>query len=176
MSQADDARAANVLGALGLALADRLEEAVAAPFGRSGAEALVTLHERDAGIAIDGLARIVGLTHSGTVRLVDRLAGDGVVERRRGRDQRTAALFLTPQGRRAARRLLRERELAMRRALALLTAGEQDALVEIGAKLLAGLADVPEAARRLCRLCAVGACGRERGACPVEASRDDPGV
>jgi hypothetical protein len=48
-----------VLGALGLALADRLGEAAAR--GSAG-EALVTLHGRRAGSSIDALARIVGLT------------------------------------------------------------------------------------------------------------------
>ena len=89
-------RDANLLGALGLALADRLAEAGPPELSGSAAEALVTLNGRRAGSSIDALAGIVGLSHSGTVRLADRLAAAGLVERRRGADQRSTALYLTP--------------------------------------------------------------------------------
>jgi MarR family transcriptional repressor of emrRAB len=102
--------AANLVGALGVALADRLAAAAELAGGASAADALVALHEGRAGASIDALAPIVGLSHSGTVRLVDRLARDGLVERRRGADQRSAALFLTPAGRRRARRVLTRRD------------------------------------------------------------------
>ena len=91
-------RDANLLGALGLLLADRLAEAVAPAGGASAAEALVTLHARGGGRSIDALARVVGLSHSGTVRLADRLVSAGLAERRRGADQRSTALRLTPAG------------------------------------------------------------------------------
>ena len=68
---------ANVLGAFGLALADRLAAAAEPAGGVSAAEALVALAGTAAGGSIDALARIVGLSHSGTVRLVDRLERDG---------------------------------------------------------------------------------------------------
>ena len=89
MSHAYNPRDANLLGALGLAVADRLA-------GDSTAEALVALNGRRAGSTIEALSRVTGLTHSGTVRLIDRLAGGGLVERRRGADQRSVAVYLTP--------------------------------------------------------------------------------
>ena len=67
MSHAYDPRDANLLGALGLAVADRLA-------GSSTAEALVELHGRRAGSTIEALSGVTGLTHSGAVRLIDRLA------------------------------------------------------------------------------------------------------
>jgi DNA-binding MarR family transcriptional regulator len=171
MSHADIARDANLVGALGLAIADRIAEAAAEPAGGgSAAQALVTLYGGGAGGSIDVLARVVGLTHSGAVRLVDRLARTGLVERRMGADQRSAALYLTPAGRRAARRVLARREAAIQAVLAPLTRADRDALTRIAERLLAELGAAPDAERRLCRLCDPDACGRPRGRCPVAAA------
>jgi DNA-binding MarR family transcriptional regulator len=161
-------RDANLLGALCLALADRLAEAGASG---SAAEALVTLHERRAGSSIDALARIVGLSHSGTVRLADRLAAGGLIERRRGADQRSAALYLTPSGHRAARRVLARRAASVHSVLVLLTDDQQRALADVAAAILGRLGAEPDAERRLCRLCDLEACGRSRGRCPVAPRR-----
>jgi MarR family transcriptional repressor of emrRAB len=164
MSHAYDSRAANLLGALGLAVADRLS-------GGSAAEALVELHGRRAGSTIDALAGVTGLSHSGTVRLVDRLVQSGLVERRRGADQRSVALYLTPPGRREARSVLARREASMHSMLALLTDDQRSALVAVVEPLLRELGAAPEAERRLCRLCDLESCGRTRGDCPVAGSR-----
>ena len=164
-------RDANLLGALGLALADRLS-AAAKPIGSSSAAAaLVALSARAARPSIDALARIVGLSHSGTVRLVDRLERDGLVERRRGADQRSAALALTPAGRRAARRVLTRREAEMHSLLALLTDDQRAALTVVAQSILAELGADADAERRVCRLCDLDACGRSRGLCPAVATR-----
>jgi MarR family transcriptional regulator, negative regulator of the multidrug operon emrRAB len=162
---------ANVLGAFGLVLADRLAAAAERVGGASAAGALVTLYGTRAAARIDGVAAITGLSHSGAVRLVDRLAADGLVERRRGADHRSAALHLTPAGRRTARRLLAERERAMHSVLSLLTPDQQGLLARIAADLLGQLSSSPEAEGRLCRLCDLEACGRSRGRCPVAPPR-----
>src|SRR6185436_6473081 len=120
-------RDANLLGALGIVLGDLLDDAAELAGGASAATALVALHGSSAGDTIDALAGRVGLSHSGTVRLVDRLAGDGLVERRRGADQRSAALVLTPRGRRAARSVLSRREANLHARLGLLTDDQQTA-------------------------------------------------
>jgi MarR family transcriptional regulator, negative regulator of the multidrug operon emrRAB len=161
-------RYANLLGAFGLALADRLAKAAASG---SAAEALVTLHGRAAGSSIDALAGIVGLSHSGSVRLADRLAAAGLVERRRGADQRSTALYLTPAGHRAARRVLSGREASMQSLLTLLTDDQRRDLAELAAVILGRLGAEPSAERRLCRLCDLEACGRSRGECPVAPRR-----
>ena len=165
------AHAANVLGALGLALADRLSEAAERADGSSAAAALVTLYGTRAGIRIDGLSRVVGLSHSGAVRLVDRLETDGLVERRRGADQRSAHLYLTASGRRSARRVLAERDAAMHSVLALLTDDQQVVLSDLADRLLRELAVEPAAEARLCRICDLEACGRSSGHCPVARPR-----
>jgi MarR family transcriptional regulator, negative regulator of the multidrug operon emrRAB len=164
MTHAHDA---NVLGALGLALADRLAEAAERAGGASAATALVALYGTRAGARIDGLARVSRLTHSGAVRLVDRLEADGLVERRRGADQRSAALYLTPAGRRSARRVLADRRSAMQSVLTLLTDDQQTEMTDIAGRLLAQLGSEEQ----LCRLCDLEACGRSRGRCPVAPAR-----
>jgi DNA-binding MarR family transcriptional regulator len=165
------AHTVNVLGTLGLALADRLDEAAERAGGRSAAAALATLHGTRAGIRIEGLARVAGLSHSGAVRLVDRLEADGLVERRRGADQRSTALYLTPAGRRSARRVLAERDTAMHSLLSLLTDDQQAELTDLMDRLLHELAAEPSAEARLCRLCDLESCGRSSGRCPVARPR-----
>jgi MarR family transcriptional repressor of emrRAB len=168
MSHAYDA---NVLGALGLALADRLAEASERVGGPSAAAALVALYGTRAGATIDGVASVAGLSHSGAVRLVDRLAGSGLVERRRGLDQRSVALYLTPAGRRAARAVLAARQKLMHSVLSLLTDDQQTRLVELATDVLGELGTPAEAETRLCRLCDLESCGRSRGRCPVAPPR-----
>jgi MarR family transcriptional repressor of emrRAB len=165
-------RTANLVGALGLVLADRLSEAADPAGSTSAAEALITLHARGGGRSIDALARIVGLSHSGAVRLADRLVAAGLAERRRGTDQRSIILRLTPAGHRAARRVLAQRQAAMHSILALLTFDQQEQLANVAATILGRLAEAPELERRLCRLCDQDACGRARGSCPVRMRKN----
>ena len=94
-------RDANLLGACALAVAGRLPASAADT-------ALVALDGWLAGSTVDRLARVLALTHSGAVRLTDRLAGDGLVERRTGADARSRALYVTPAGA-AARKAERSR-------------------------------------------------------------------
>ena len=161
-----------MVGAVAVAIADRVQEAAARAggHGASGPAALAALNGPAAGASIDVLRRIVGLTHSGAVRLVDRLAADGLVERRLGADQRSVALLLTPEGRRAARRVLAQREAAVEAALAGLPAGDRAALVRAAEQVLPHLLDRRDDEFRICRLCDTDACGRPRGRCPVQAA------
>lgn len=170
-------RDANRVGALVVALADRVGAATAQAAGQgpSAAAALAALHGAAGGASIDGLARIVGLTHSGAVRLVDRLAGAGLVERRMGVDQRSLALRLTPAGRRAARRVLAQRAAVLEGALAALPAGERAAFGRIADRLLTEIVAGGDPEQRVCRLCDGDACGRPQGDCPVQrAARREP--
>ena len=115
----------NAFGALAVEVADRVQKA-GNPHGASVPAALAALHGLAAGQSIDSLARVVGLSHSGAVRLVDRLSETGFAERRMGADGRAVALQLTPEGRRAARRVLAQREAAIeRRCLRARLPGEQ---------------------------------------------------
>jgi DNA-binding MarR family transcriptional regulator len=162
-------RAANLLGALALALTDRTTEAVAAATGHAetGAAALSALHHFLDGPSIDRLRQVLGLTSSGTVRLVDKLEQAGYVRRGAGTDGRTTVVRLTPAGRRMARKVSVARGQVLGGALGALDADDRDRLAELIGRVLAGMVRPPGATRWMCRLCDLAACGRSEGRCPV---------
>lgn len=164
-------REANLLGALALAVTDRMALAVTRATGLSGSApaALVTLESPAGGATLDALCRALSLSHSGAVRLVDRLVAGGLVERRRGRDQRSRELALTPAGRRAVRRIRAARESACDALLASLTADQRTELTGGQALVLGALDDQARGTPWLCRLCDRQTCRRGRGGCPVES-------
>ena len=160
---------ANLLGAVALALADRTAEAVSGAGGSatSDAVALSALHHFLDQTSIDVLAQVLGLTHSGAVRLVDRLAAAGLVTRGPGADNRTTAVLLTLRGRARARTVSKARAQVLNDALAGLPAEERHTLDRLIGVVLAGLIREPGATRWICRLCDTDACGRSAGRCPV---------
>ena|SRR5215218_4643803 len=170
----EEARQANLLGALSLAVAERLEAATQKAAGQGGSSpaALAALSQFLDGSSIDTLRRPLGLTHSATVRLTDRLAEAGLVRREPGPDARSVSIRLTPAGRRAATRVLAEREAALRALLEPLDEGDRAALGSVSEKLLFGLTADRSAARHICRMCDGYACGHEQGRCPVTRAAD----
>jgi DNA-binding MarR family transcriptional regulator len=164
-----DPQAANLVGALALALSDRLEVAVtdAARLAESDAIALSALHHFLDSPRIDVLAQALGLTSPGTVRLVDRLERAGLVRREPGGDGRVTSVVLTAAGRRRARAVTRARTALLDQALTGLSAAERQQFAGLVGKILAGLVRPPGATRWTCRLCDGVACGRPAGRCPV---------
>jgi DNA-binding MarR family transcriptional regulator len=162
-------RTGNLLGALALVIADRTADAVdeAAGSSESAAAALSALLHFLDGPSVDLLRQVLGLTSSGTVRLVDRLEQAGHVRRGPGRDGRTTSVGLTAAGRRAAARISAARAGVLDDALSVLSAAERQELEALMAKVLAGLIRGPGAMRWLCRMCDTAACGRAEGRCPV---------
>jgi DNA-binding MarR family transcriptional regulator len=162
-------RPANLLGALSLVIADRMTDAMAAEGGRpeSGAAALCALLHFLDRPSVDRLRQVLGLTSSGTVRLVDKLAESGYVRREPGADGRSVSIVLTDQGRRAAQRVASSRASVLEGALAVLTPGERQAFDRLAGKVLAGLIRGPGATRWMCRLCDTGVCRGAAGGCPV---------
>ena len=174
MPNGEHARQANLLGALALAIAERVEAATqeAAGQGGSAPAALAALSEFLDGASIDTLRRPLRLTHSAAVRLTDRLADAGLVRREPGADARSVSIRLTPEGRRAAARVMAEREEALRAVLEPLDGGDRIALASVSEKLLAGLTTGRSAARHICRMCDGDACGHPQGRCPVTRAAD----
>ncbi|MGH9186570.1 MAG: MarR family winged helix-turn-helix transcriptional regulator [Acidimicrobiales bacterium] len=159
----------NLLGALSLALFDRMQDAVGGAAGQAdnGAVALSALSHFLRGPSIDTLGKVLGLTSSGTVRLVDRLAEAGLVRRDVGADGRVTTVVLTAKGRRAAARVTAARQGVLGDALQVLGEKERQQLGSLVGRVLAGLARPPGAVRWTCRLCDTRACGREEGRCPL---------
>jgi DNA-binding MarR family transcriptional regulator len=159
----------NLLGALALAVSDRTAEAAGGAAGQSpsAAAALSALYHFLDDPPVDRLRQVLGLTASGTVRLIDRLQESGFVTRGPGRDGRSVSVRLTPAGRRAAKRVSAARGAVLADALAALDPSERDALDRLLSRVLVGLIRGPGATRWMCRLCDTAACGRDAGLCPV---------
>lgn len=160
---------ANLLGALGAVVADRTTEAIARAAGQSAtaATALSALRHFLDRPSIDLLRQVLGLTSSGTVRLVDRLVEAGYVTRGPGADGRTTTVLLTEAGRQAADRVSAARAAVLSDALARLSPADRQVLGRILGELLTGFIRGPGATKWLCRLCDTDACGRAEGRCPV---------
>ena len=152
-------RLANLLGATALVAADRMRVAT-----RSAA--LVHLQAWPGG-SIEALRHVVGISQPAAVRVVDRLAADGLIERRPGNDARTLSLHLTPAGDAAADAVLAERGEALQSLLAPLDEDERAQLVPLLERLVAGLADDRPGALTTCRMCDRAACKRGPG-CPLD--------
>jgi DNA-binding MarR family transcriptional regulator len=163
-------RTANLLGVLSLTVADRTADAVSDASGqsRTAATALSALYHFLDGPSVDLLGRVLGLTPSGTVRLVDRLEQAGYAARRsRDGDARSVSVWLTASGRGAAQRVSGARATMLEDALAELPPEERQTLDRIVSRLLVGMIRGPGAIRWMCRLCDTTACGRDQGSCPV---------
>src|SRR4051795_5960120 len=97
-------RTANLLGALALAVCDRIRDVTeqqADGLARPEPAALVSLAHYP-GQPVGAVGRTLGLTHSGAVRLADRLEAAGLVRRTSAGPGRTLALHLTAGGQLAA--------------------------------------------------------------------------
>jgi DNA-binding MarR family transcriptional regulator len=162
-------RLAQLLGVLSLAATDRFRSAVEASVGRAGAHAGALVHlDAYPGESIRGLAAVLGVSHPAAVKIVDRLAADGLLERRAGADHRTVALHLTAKGRRTAASVLARRAGELTDLLAALEPAEREALEPLLEKLVAGLAHDRPGAVAVCRLCDRAVCCGDARGCPMQ--------
>jgi DNA-binding MarR family transcriptional regulator len=160
------ARTANLLGAVALALADALEGACRDVVEHGGeTAAALSCIGLEPGLSNQRLSQILSLSHPGTVRLVDKLVQESLVERRPARDDaRAVALHLSAAGEERWERLLLQRRRALAAAIEQLTAREQDHLGALLEKILVTLPRTELHACAICRLCEAPACKD----CPVE--------
>jgi DNA-binding MarR family transcriptional regulator len=162
-----DDRALNLLGALADALHDEMTLAAEqlGNLGASAPAALATLYACP-GESLEWLSKVLGITNSGVVRLVDKLVDAGLAVRRPGADGRTKSLHLTARGARLATRITARRRDALARAVAGLGREQQAALAESVESMLIGLSTDRITVDRICRLCDYVACPQDR--CPAE--------
>lgn len=181
MGSSAGARLANLLGAAATGLTDAVDDAAAAdpPLDARAAAALVALLDFAPSGPVRMLSQVVGLTHSGAVRLVNRLAAAGYVARGAGTDSRSVTVTLTAQGRSAAHRIREHREQVISAALAGLTGPQRSQLTAACEVIIANLtsqrlaqraAGTPPPSGALCRMCDFTACGRAAGRCPAAAT------
>jgi DNA-binding MarR family transcriptional regulator len=162
-------RHANLLGALALVITDQTEQAVAAAAGQSAsaAAALSALHHFLDRPTLDQLRKVLGLTPSGAVRLVDRLADAGLVTRGAGGDGRSRSVVLTDAGKRAAEQITTARATLLSSALGGLSPEERQTLHSLMGRVMATIVGSKDGGAWICRLCDLDACGRADGRCPA---------
>ena len=164
-------RTANLLGAVALLAADRMRDATGAELSTSAA--LVTLQTMADGGSIDELRRVLGLSHSGGVRVVQSLRRGGLVTQERDpADGRAVRLRLTDAGHQAARRIRQARLETLDALLGDLGPDGRGELDGLLADILGGATGGRAAARQICRLCDPDVCGHP-DTCPVTLAADD---
>ena len=159
-------RTANLLGALACEISDRLERLIKLhPNQTDSAAAALNVVAFYEGCSISQLSNVLRLSHPATVRLIDKLAADQVVERRETDDKRAVALFLTKKGRVRANQILVTRCDALRNIVGTLSAREQEQLGGLLEKLLRPLVRTAQESDYICRLCDSVSCPPD--ICPV---------
>ena len=160
-------RLINLFGALVLGAGDRLQAAAQDGIelgGEAGAAVIVIGHA--AGLSIDQLARVLRLSHPGTVRLVDRLVTAGLAERGVGkRDRRMAVLTLTERGQSERAALLDRRHQALASVLQAVAPEDQSVLERVAETILETLPADAITALTICRFCNEQRCAD----CPMAA-------
>lgn len=158
----------NVLGALALLITDQLDAATSpARGGGSATAALSALDQFLDKTSVTRLRDVLGLTHSGTVRLLERLDGAGLIIRGAGPDGRTRSVRLTSRGRRSARSAAKQRAAYLDAVLDGLTPTEVQTLHGLLTQLMTQAVNLKEGGAWICRRCDLRACGRSDGNCPA---------
>lgn len=170
----DGSRDRNIFGAFALMISDDIVRASSsrAPEAGPAASALALLAHKP-GLSIRMLAIGVGLSHAGTVRLVDRLATEGMIERREhSSDGRTRALYLTPAGKIASDEVLASRDEVIAEGLSILEPQDLKILCDIAERVLRNRLESLEQSYRICRLCCYEGCTN----CPIDAELRERGI
>jgi len=169
----------NLLASLSLNLAEESQAALEGASGLtgSGPAALLALEEFLGDAHVGRLADVLGLTHSGAVRLVTQLEADGLAERRPGADRRRVEVRLTAAGRRRAAAARAARETVLRQATGDLSRAEGEQLEMLLDKVVRARVESRIERRRAgesgawwCRTCDFADCGRPEGRCPAQTA------
>jgi DNA-binding MarR family transcriptional regulator len=156
----------NLLGTLAMVLNDEVRSATNAVIGMSGETvSAIVLLGANPGLSVGQVAHALALTPSGAVRLADRLAGDGLIERQHGTDQRTVTLSLTAKGMESRLLALSERERIISKATDGIAEEDMFLLGILLDKMLTNLMTQADQNFRYCRMCDEDACEPD---CPVE--------
>lgn len=166
-------RTANILGALSLAISDKLltELKEHSRQNDTSAAALNVIGCTE-GISNGQLGKALGITHSATVRLLDKLVESQLVEVRAGTDRRAVAIFLTSNGRERVVEMLKGRCEILGGIVDLLNVEQRQQLNSIAETLLAQFTEGPVHSMQVCRLCDAVSCPTDR--CPVHLKAFPP--
>ncbi len=178
-AHASSPRLDNLLVSLSLNLAEETVAVLEDQSGMTGtaALALLALEEFLGDAHVGRLADVLGLTHSGAVRVVTQLEGAGLAVRRPGKDRRRVEVRLTRRGRRRAAASRAARDAVISQTTSGLSAEELATLEHLLDQLVATRVAARMERRRAgevgawwCRACDFAACGRPEGRCPAQAA------
>lgn len=161
----EERRLENIWGAISLATVDKMEQAFEAGIGRGpSATAAIIQVGVEPGLSIERLRRILALSHSATVRLVDQLAADRLVRREAsaGADKRERSLHLTDEGATLFETAKAARRNVAEAALARLSEAERQSLAAMIEKMFPALVGPGDDELVVCRLC------EDESVCPYE--------
>lgn len=165
-SKVQTARSSNLLGAFVVAVYDQMLERIESGLGLGGqAAAALVVISFNQGRNVDFLSGALQLSHSGCVRVIDKLAQAGLVERREGKDRRVVALYLTAAGQERAQVILRARSSYLDGLLQSLNVKEQRQFTALIETMLYDMTTCDEHAEAMCRYCDETACPQAR--CPI---------
>lgn len=159
-------RVANLVGALSLAVTDRIQHAVfdGTELGGEAVAALVAIGHSP-GMTITQLGSVLARSQPGTVRIVDRLEAAQLAERNpASQDRRRLTLTLTPKGLYERAAILERRQTALQQILQVLDPDDLSAVERVAATILCTLPDDAASALTICRYCDEQRCR----ACPME--------
>lgn len=168
----DIARIENFVGALAIAVGDRIESVGRSHAGFGGeAPAAIVQIGTTPGLTIQALSSMLSLTHSATTRLIAKLAAEGIVIKSAGHDAREIRLGLTCKGEAIKTGILKARQGEISTLVRVLPEEAQQALGHLLERMLAAAPSDEAEAMRICRLCDEQACPQDH--CPIttEASR-----
>ncbi|MDF7535166.1 MarR family transcriptional regulator, partial [Escherichia coli] len=110
------------------------------------------------------LATSIGLSHAGTVRLIDRLEREQLVERRRQiTDRRARFIHLTNSGKKITDALLKAREQVISECISPLSPNDLDILGMLSERLLVANGFDKDGSVSLCHLCGYSRIAPSRG-------------
>lgn len=158
----------NTLSALVLLIHDLLESGLKdeLELGSSAVAGVIAVGNNP-DIQVGQLARRLGLSHSGTVRLVQRLEEEGLLVKWRGGDARTVTLHLTEAGEAAKERLFETLEEIVATILEPLEDREPQEFLTLARKVLSRFEAPAEVFEAACRFCDAHHCTR----CPTGIGR-----
>jgi MarR family transcriptional regulator, negative regulator of the multidrug operon emrRAB len=165
-----DAALSNVLGAISLAITERIlgDHAIAAlppPLDHHSACAALSLVRWMPSVAMPDLSRYLELSQAATVRVVQRLEAAELLRTQRDRGDRRLRLYPTDAGRAALEQIDQLRAHVLDEVVAGLQPAQRANLLPLLRAIAAQLPDSQAQAMHVCRLCQWQACGK--GQCPV---------
>ncbi|HET6161107.1 MAG TPA: MarR family transcriptional regulator [Dongiaceae bacterium] len=170
LSDGESRHTANILGALAVLIQDRVESAWQSALDLSPmAAAAVVQIDNEPGSSIEQVAGRIGLTHSATVRVIDKLAERGLVEKDRARkDARAQSLKLSKAGKRIAQQLHETRNGVTDDLLSGLDAAQRKALEQAISAILHRTVEPGREADVTCRVCDDRRCTPD--ICPIRVA------